>query len=414
MAIVWGILLALTFIGIDYYIYRSLLLIFHRAKPQLKKILSFVYWTIMILLVIGLISFRYVDPTKLPKGVHVMILGSVMINFCSKLFALVFILLDGIYWGVKKAWSKWLRKPRTESSGPKITRSQFLARSAVIASAVPVATMGFGIISGAHDYRVRRRTIYLPNLPKSFDGITIGQLSDIHSGSFFNKTAVQGGVEMFMKKKPDVVFFTGDLVNSLSIEVKEYFDIFKKVKAPMGVYSTLGNHDYGTYHDWKSEEARKKNDDLMFAAHKELGWDLLMNENRFLTQSGDKIGVLGVENWGAGRFIKKGRLDLAHQNTQDAAVKLLLSHDPSHWDAQIRPDYPDIDVTFSGHTHGFQFGIEIGDFRWSPSQYIYNQWADLYQEGNQYIYVNRGFGYIGYPGRIGITPEVTIIELKRA
>ena len=298
--------------------------------------------------------------------------------------------------------------------GEAIPRSEFLSKAALVAAALPFGAFTYGIISGAHDYRIKRLTVKLPNLPASFDGISIGQISDIHSGSFFNKTAVRGGVEMLMKEKPDVVFFTGDLVNNQSTEVKDYLDIFNKVKAPLGVYSVTGNHDYGDYHRWESADAKAQNFQDLIRAHHELGFDLLLNEHRWLEENGDKIAILGNENWGAGRFSKYGKLDRAYAGTEEASVKLLLSHDPSHWDAQVRTDYKDIDMMFAGHTHGFQFGVEIGGFKWSPSQYVYKQWAGLYSAGNQHLYVNRGFGFIGYPGRVGIPPELTIVTLKRA
>ena len=301
----------------------------------------------------------------------------------------------------------------TSAAGTTITRSEFLSKAALVAGAIPASVMSFGMISGAYDYRVRKKQILLPNLPASFDGIRIAQLSDIHSGSFYNKTAVNGGIDMLLSEKPDIIFFTGDLVNNQSKEVKEYQDIFSRVKAPLGTFSILGNHDYGDYVSWSSQAAKHENLNQLVQTHKRMGWDILLNEHRYIEVDGDKIGIIGVENWGAGRFAKYGNLEKA-ANGVEAPVKILLSHDPSHWDAQIRPNQPDIDLTLSGHTHGFQFGVEIGNFRWSPSQWIYKQWADLYQEGNQYLYVNRGFGFLGYPGRVGILPEITILELKKA
>ncbi len=219
---------------------------------------------------------------------------------------------------------------------------------------------------------------------------------------------------MVLAEKPDVIFFTGDLVNNEASEVMEYIDVFNKLRAPLGVYSITGNHDYGDYHRWASGEAKQKNFNDLKEAHRLLGFDLLMNQHRFLKSGGEKIAIIGVENWGGRGFTKYGKLDEAYRGTEEASVKLLLSHDPSHWDAQVRPLYHDIDLMFAGHTHGFQFGIELGNFKWSPSQYAYKQWAGLYHEGSQYLYVNRGFGYLGYPGRIGMPPELTIIELKRA
>ncbi|MFZ5999762.1 MAG: metallophosphoesterase, partial [Bacteroidota bacterium] len=290
----------------------------------------------------------------------------------------------------------------------------FLSKAALVATAVPFGAMAYGIISGAHDYRVKRVTVKLPNLPKSFDGIRIGQVSDIHSGSFWNKTAVKGGVEMMLGEKPDLIFFTGDLVNNETSEVKDYLEVFEKLRAPLGVFSVTGNHDYGDYKGWTTRQEKEENFRQLVNAHRQMGFNILMNEHKMIEQGGDKLAVLGIENWGAGRFSKYGKLEKTHQGTDEAAVKLLLSHDPSHWDAQVRPEYKDIDIAFAGHTHGFQFGVEWGDFKWSPSQYAYKQWAGLYQEGAQYLYVNRGFGYLGYPGRVGMPPELTIVELKRA
>ena len=219
---------------------------------------------------------------------------------------------------------------------------------------------------------------------------------------------------MLNKEKPDLVFFTGDLVNNQAEEMKDYVDVFDKVTAPLGVYSILGNHDYGDYVSWPSKAAKAKNLETLIQTHRAMGWDILLDEHRILKEGDGEIAIIGIENWGAkGRFPKYGNLKNAYQGTEDVPVKLLLSHDPSHWRAEVLPMYPDIDLTFSGHTHGMQFGVEIGDFRWSPVKYMYDEWADLYQSGKQYLYVNRGFGYLGFPGRIGIVPEITVIELKR-
>jgi predicted MPP superfamily phosphohydrolase len=269
--------------------------------------------------------------------------------------------------------------------------------------------------SGLYDYRIKRQTLYLPNLPKAFDGIRIGQISDTHSGNFFNKRAVLGGVEMLMNEKPDVIFFTGDLVDKQSDEMVDYLDIFAKLKAPLGVYSSMGNHDYGDYVDWPSVAAKKKNLDDLITTHKNMGWDLLLNENRRLKVDGAEIGILGVENWSETSWVpNRGRMDLTVKNTDDLPVKLLLSHDPSHWRAQILPHYPQIDVMFSGHTHGMQLGVRTDYFQWSPIEYIFKEWAGLYTHGLQQLYVNVGYGFFNMQGRVGILPEITIFELKAA
>lgn len=407
------ILLVVLFL-IDLYAYQAILIVTKGFGQNTKNFARISYWLITALVFGAIFWYYYGDPYKYGSQLRNLVLVGIFMTYFSKVFGLLFLVIDDLQRGVRWVVVFFTKSSANGLPGASIPRSEFLAKTAVIAAAVPFTAIVYGIISGAHDYRIRRKTVYLPNLPKSFDGITIGQISDIHSGSFFNKTAVKGGVEMFMKEKPDVIFFTGDLVNNQTDEVKDYVDIFNKLKAPLGVYSITGNHDYGDYKQWSSTNEKQSNFKNLVEAHKIMGYDILLNEHRYIEQGGEKIAIIGNENWGGGRFAKYGKLDKAYDGIEDASVKLLLSHDPSHWDAQVRPLYPDIDMMFAGHTHGFQFGVEIGDFKWSPSQYVYKQWAGLYQEGNQYLYVNRGFGYIGYPGRVGIPPELTIIELKRA
>lgn len=412
------IFLSTILLLLDYYIWQSAAMIMKSWRPNLRQTGRIVYWLISFGSIAVIWMYNLGSPEWFKGNSRSLVLAFLFIAYFSKFFAMLPLIIDDVVRGVKWTagfFSKGVSEP---IGGDKMPRSEFLAKSAIVMGVLPFTTMSFGILTGAHDYRVRRKTIYLPNLPKEFDGITVGQLSDIHSGSFYNKTAVEGGVDMFLAEKPDMIFFTGDLVNNETKEVNDYFDVFKRLKAPHGVYSVTGNHDYGDYRHWSSEAEKRQNFKDLVTAHKEMGYDILMNEHRYVEVGGEKIAVIGVENWGKGRFQKFGNLEKANENVE-APVKLLLSHDPSHWDEVVRPNHPDIDVTFSGHTHGFQFGIEIGDFKWSPSQYIYKQWAGLYNEKNQqekdqYIYVNRGFGFLGYPGRIGMPPELTIITLKRA
>jgi len=406
----------LILLMIDLYVFQAFR-VMAKGKPlSRKKTTYLVYWGLTAIVFLAFLSYNLLPPNTFPqKFRYFMIVGAAIIYF-AKLFSVVFLFIDNLIRVGRSLFMVFARKKVIDSSeSSKITRSQFLARSAVIAGAIPMVAMTFGIVSGAHDYRIRRKKISFPNLPSSFDGLKIIQISDIHSGSFYSKTAVKGGVEMILAEKPDVVFFTGDLVNDETREVEDYIEVFEKVKAPLGVYSTTGNHDYGNYRiKWPSKNAKDQNFEDLIEAHKLLGWDLLMNEHRFLEVDGERIAVIGVENWGTGRFPAYGKMDLAYPGTEDAPVKILLSHDPSHWDAQIRPEYPDIDLMLAGHTHGFQFGIEAGGVKWSPSQWMYKQWAGLYQEDRQYLYVNRGYGYIGYPGRIGILPEITVLELRKS
>lgn len=404
----------LFFLLVDAYLFQAVLAVTQDWSPLWKKIARYGFWVPTVLCIAALSWWMLGDPYRMTSGMRNWILTGLFATYFSKVFGVLFVLVDDLQRGVHWIASLFSGGESQPLGGKAIPRSEFLVRAAMVATAIPFGTMAFGIISGAHDYRVRRVKVRLPNLPKAFDGIRIGQISDIHSGSFFNRTAVKGGVEMLMKEKPDLVFFTGDLVNNQAIEMKDYVNVFDKVRAPLGVFSVTGNHDYGDYHNWPSQEVKRRNFRDLMETHKEMGYRLLMNENHTVREGGDQLAIIGNENWGGRGFAKYGKLPEAYKGSEDAAVKLLLSHDPSHWDLQVRPEYPEIDIMFAGHTHGFQFGVEIGDIKWSPSQYAYKQWSGLYKEGEQYLYVNRGFGYLGYPGRIGMPPELTIMELSRS
>lgn len=420
------IILSILLLAFDYYCYKAILSVFKKWKPSTRKTFTVIWWGYTIALVIGVFTAFYMNLFLSLKSV---ILVAFFMTVACKLVMLPFLLIDDL----RRLIIKILRLSGgtkvsvpaetvvTETTqiqtlgGEPISRSSFIIKAGLITAAIPLTSLTWGIAKGAYDYKVKRKTLILPNLPKSFEGMKLGQISDIHSGSFYNPRAVLGGVEMLLAEKPDLIFFTGDIVNDMATEMRDYQDIFSKVKAPLGVYSVLGNHDYGEYHFGKSPStAKAKNLQDVIKTHKLMGWDLLMNENRRLKINGEEIGILGIENWGTGRFPKYGRMDLATKDTDDLPVKLLLSHDPSHWRAEVLPKYPQIDAMFSGHTHGMQFGVRTEDFQWSPVQYIYKEWAGLYQEQHQQLYVNVGYGFLGYPGRVGILPEITIFELKRA
>jgi len=396
----------------DIYCFNALMAVFKNWKRETKRIFGIAYWSFSILLIIGVFAGIYLN---LFLTLRAIILVAFFLTVACKLAMLPFLVLDDLrrlY--IKLFKKKEIIKDQPISEAEPISRSEFLVKAGLVAAAVPLTSLSWGIISGAYDYQIRKVNLVLPNLPKAFDGITMAQISDIHSGSFYNKTAVKGGVELLLAQKPDFVFFTGDLVNNLTNEVKDYQDIFSKVKAPLGVFSSLGNHDYGDYYFGKtSSPAKVKNLKDMVDVHKIMGYDLLMNENRRLKVDGEEIGILGIENWGMGRFPKYGKMELAVQNTDDLPVKLLLSHDPSHWRGEVLEKYPQIDAMFSGHTHGMQFGVRLKEYQWSPVQYIYKEWAGLYQEQKQQLYVNVGYGFLGYPGRVGILPEITVFTLKR-
>ncbi|WP_324672087.1 metallophosphoesterase [Hymenobacter sp. GOD-10R] len=297
-------------------------------------------------------------------------------------------------------------------TGPPISRSTFISQLALFLGAIPFFGLLWGMFKGGTDYQVKRVTLRFPNLPSAFDGLKIAQISDLHTGSFQSKEPLQRAVDLINKLKADLVFMTGDLVNNYAQEVEEHIDTLSGIQSTHPIFSILGNHDYSDYVQWESAEAKRANLDRLKNNHAKIGWRLMLDESHTLERNGEKIAIIGVQNWGT-KFAKYGNLAKAHATSGDAPFKILLSHDPTHWDAQVR-DYPDIDLTLSGHTHGAQFGVNLPFMKWSPVQYVYEQWAGLYQKGKQYLYVNVGLGFLGYPGRVGFLPEITLLELRRA
>ena len=413
------VILSIFILAFDYYCFKAILGVFKNWTPRTKRIFAIAWWTYSAFLIVGVFVSIFITIPSAYLGIRSVILVAFFLTLACKIVFLPFLVIDDLRRLVLKGKKIVAKKDPEELNQPStdepISRSAFLVKAGLITAAVPLTSLTWGIATGAYDYKVIRKPLILPNLPSAFEGMKLGQISDVHSGSFYNPRAVRGGVEMLLAEKPDVIFFTGDLVNDMATEMRDYQDIFAKVKAPLGVYSSLGNHDYGDYHFGKEASPEKaKNLQDVIKTHERMGWDLLMNEHRRLKVDGQEIGILGIENWGMGRFPKYGRMDLATKDTDDLPVKLLLSHDPSHWRAEVLQKYPQIDAMFSGHTHGMQFGVRTKDFQWSPVQYIYNEWAGLYQEQKQQLYVNVGYGFLGYPGRVGILPEITIFELRRA
>ncbi|RSK39763.1 metallophosphoesterase [Mangrovimonas spongiae] len=293
-------------------------------------------------------------------------------------------------------------------------RRAFISKIALGLAAIPFASFLYGIVQGRYNYKVLKYQLAFDDLPDAFDGFTITQISDIHSGSFTNAKKIQYGVDLINEQQSDVILFTGDIVNNVASEMDDWVTMFKALKAPKGKYSILGNHDYGDYVDWETEDDKVANFRKIQELHPKIGFDLLMNENRYIEKDGEKIALIGVENWGKG-FNQAGDLNKAKVGVDKSDFKILMSHDPSHWENQVKQDDFHYHLTLSGHTHGLQMGIEIpGLIKWSPSKYVYKQWAGLYEEFGRFINVNRGFGYHAFPGRVGIWPEVTVIELKKA
>lgn len=408
---------SLILVLIDLYVYEGVKTAIQSLPNQFQQVIKWSYWALTGISIMGLFMYHFGNPDKLVPLSKTFIMVLLFTNYLSKILWLAILFLEDLgrlaYLGYLKV-KDLVQGAEQALPGRAIPRSEFLAKTGLAIATVPVIGVSWGILSGAHDYRIRNRVIKLSKLPSSLEGIRIAQISDIHSGSFWSKAAVKRGVEMLVQQNADVIFFTGDLVNNRADEMSDYMDIFRRIKAPLGVFSVFGNHDYGDYVSWPSSQAKHQNLEDLKEVHRSLGWDLLLNENRLVQVDGGKIAVIGIENWSAkARFPKHGNLSKAMEGTSEASVKLLLSHDPSHWKAQVLPEFPDIDITFAGHTHGMQFGVEIGSWKWSPVKYLYEEWVDLYQEKSQYLYVNRGFGYLGFPGRIGIPPEITIFELRK-
>jgi hypothetical protein len=292
-------------------------------------------------------------------------------------------------------------------------RRAFISKLALGLAAIPFASFIYGMIQGRYNYKVLKYELSFEDLPEAFDGVTITQISDIHSGSFTNKEKIEYGVDLINQQKSDIMLFTGDIVNNKADEMDNWIDVFKNLEAPLGKYSILGNHDYGDYVDWETKEDKIVNFQAVKDVHPKIGFELLLNEHRYIEKDGQKIALIGIENWGKG-FNQAGDLDKAVKGVNKNDFKILMSHDPSHWEYKVKQDDFNYHLTLSGHTHGLQMGIEIpGFFRWSPSQYVYKQWAGLYSEFGRFINVNRGFGYHAFPGRVGIWPEITVITLKK-
>jgi len=412
----FALIVIAAFIAVDLYAFKGLRLITSRiSNSVIRKGLHLIYWLVTAIMVIGALVASFELREQISPDSYKMffyLLGFIMLVQIPKLLFVVFHGLDDILhfflWLFKKLAGP--KQAVTGSSG--ISRSKFLTQIGLIAAAVPFASIAYGILKGRFDFRVLKETLVFNNLPKAFDGVRIVHLSDFHIGSFFNNhSEVNRGIDMVNELNADFIFFTGDFVNNYADEIDGWEDVIMRLEAKKGKFAVLGNHDYGDYVNWESEEEKVKNLEKIKTQISSMGFKLLLNEWQKLEIDGEAIAVLGVDNWGSGRFPKYGDLNKATIGTEKMPFKLLLSHDPSHWDEEVLGK-TDIDLTFSGHTHGMQFGVEAAGIKWSPVQWNYPRWAGLYTEGTQHLYVNRGFGYIGFPARVGIWPEITLIELK--
>ncbi|CAN5841476.1 metallophosphoesterase [soil metagenome] len=408
----WWIVI-LVMLLIDLYVFMAVRTVSQNSSDKTRITIYSIYWLVSAVGVITILLFPYVQALQNNIVFRNYIFAILVGLFFAKALASVFFIADDLRRGALWMMSKMFPNTGADFVQQKssISRSAFFSWLGIAVGGGLFTTLLYGF-SNKYNYNVRKIKLAFSNLPAAFKGLRIIHVSDIHSGSFTDKAAVEHGVQMVLDQKPDLILFTGDLVNDKSDEMHDYIDVFNKFNAPLGVYSTLGNHDYGDYVAWPSEAAKKENLEKLKTIHAQLGWRLLMNEHVVIEKDSKQIALLGIENWSAfGRFPKYGKMNEAYPGSEKYPFKILMSHDPSHWDAEVRTKYPDIDLMLSGHTHGMQFGLENPYFKWSPVQWFYKQWAGLYKEGKQFLYVNRGYGFIGYPGRVGIMPEITLIEL---
>jgi len=408
----WWII-AIIMLLVDLYVFQAVRTVSQHSGERTRNIIAIIYWAVSAATIITLLAYPYLHVLQSSKIFRNYVFAILVGLFFAKIVGVLFFLIDdvrrGALWLMTKIFPGTGAQYVNEGGG--ISRSTFLSWIGLGLGTSLFGTLLYGF-SNKYNYQIKRIKLAFSNLPAAFKGLKIVHISDIHSGSFQNHAAVNHGIDMILQQHADIILFTGDLVNDRAEEMDGYKDIFSRLKAPMGVFSTLGNHDYGDYVSWPSAAAKQQNLEQLKHVHAQLGWRLLMNEHVILEKGGQQIALLGIENWGAkGRFPKYGKMNEAYPGTEKYPFKILMSHDPSHWDAEVRTKYPDIDLMLAGHTHGMQFGIENPYFKWSPVQWMYKQWAGLYEEGKQKLYVNRGFGFIGYPGRVGILPEITVIEL---
>ena len=395
-------------IGI-FIIYFLLTFYASRSLKTLKvpRWVEWLFWLITIGVVIHLLYHWFCRGKVVWSAPQQYAIAGLLTWLIICLFVTLPLLLEDITRLIKAIFRKPTNAPRIPS------RRKFVSTLGWGLAAIPFASILYSIFKGKYNYKVWKYTLYFDNLPKAFDGYRITQISDIHCGSFDNYEKIRYGVDLINSQKSDVILFTGDLVNNLANEVHNWKSLFATLQAPDGVFSIMGNHDYGDYSSWETPEAKQQNLEHLFQLQKQMGWQLLLNEHCYLERNGEKIALIGVENWGHGRFSKYGDLNKAMEGVNTEDFKILMSHDPTHWQEVVLPENKDIQLTLSGHTHGMQCGIEIpGWLKWSPSQYIYKYWGGMYEEGGKYLNVNRGFGYHAFPGRLGVWPEITVIELK--
>jgi uncharacterized protein len=403
---------------IDLYAYKGIKLLWNETKnTRLKTTLNIFYWLVPFLLFASVIALFYIRPLgRDPKifNSYLYVVAFAFLFYFPKLIFIFFHFIEDITFLLHRLISffrAYGRNDGTHHQPVERDKWKLLSKTGLVISLIPFLMIIYGIAIERFDFQVIHQTIEHESIPSAFDGFRIVHISDLHAGSFYgHERQVERAVRKINRQNADLILFTGDLVNNFTSEIDTFLEILQEMNAAYGMYSVLGNHDYGDYFQWESEVAKEKNMEQMISAHREIGFRLLLNEWDSIVVGGEMIAIIGVENWGEPPFPQYGDLEEASRGTEGLPFRILLTHDPSHWDAEVLDG--NIELTLAGHTHGFQFGIELGNISWSPSKFKYPQWGGLYSENSQFLYVNRGLGYVGFPGRVGMPPEITVIELR--
>jgi len=404
----------LVLIAIDLYAYKGVNTALANHGIVLRRIVRFLYWVISIGLLgmIVYVGFNFRDPeARRDHSFAFSMVALFLLFFLPKVVMVVFHGLDDLLHLVRWGWDKLTPGP-VDAPGEGIDRARFLSQFGLIVSVVPFAGVLYGVTKGRRTFNLARVPVRSSRLPDAFSGLRVVQISDMHLGSYGgDPSIVRNGVDLIMAEKPDLILFTGDMVNDYAEEAEPYIAELARLEAPLGKFSILGNHDYSDYPKWDSPIAKAANLEKLKGIHAQMGFRLLLDEHITLEREGQRLGLLGVQNWGH-RFQQYGDLQKTMKGSEGLAYRILMSHDPTHWEHQVLGT--GIDLTLSGHTHGAQLGVKLGSSTYSPAQWVYKHWAGLYSEGEQQLYVNRGFGFIGFPGRVGMPPEITVLELNQA
>ncbi|AYN06300.1 metallophosphoesterase [Flavobacterium sp. 140616W15] len=403
------IIICALFLFIELYSFQAI-----RTLIKLRWLLISYQIISLLLFVFIIYSFTQFDRSVGQTKQTMFTMGLMLLVYVPKIVITLVLLGEDIFRAGVGIVNYFIENPNTTTNSVIPSRRKFVSQLAVGLAAVPFLSLIYGIFEGRYNFKVFKQTVFFPDLPDAFDGFRITQISDVHSGSFDNPEKISYAIDLVNEQNSDMILFTGDIVNTHATEMHPWLETFNKIKDPKyGKYSVLGNHDYGEYVTWPSEEKKEENFEAIKKLYGQIGFQLLLNEHTYIQKGDDKIALVGVENWGH-NFKKAGDLNKASQDVHQDDFKVLMSHDPSHWEYEIKDHPKNFHLTLSGHTHGMQFGIEIpGYFKWSLAQYVYKQWAGLYENAGRYVYVNRGFGFHAYPGRVGIMPEITVIELKK-